>query len=215
MLLAKQLTLSLTVILLLLLSTTVLAQPQANNGAAKSAPPAESSPANAIQKSEPAATTAPDKNADDRLPFMANTEHDNQQAAPSTGGLLLRTLGALLLIVGLIVAAAWGMKRWGGARFGAPREDAPELAILNSVSLGDRRSVAIVRFGQRNLLIGSTPQSVTLLAETEGEEVVPRAQSVADILNQTNDLDFAEQLKTATGNNVEPEWKTGEEGVQW
>jgi len=54
----------------------------------------------------------------DRLPFMADTDRESHEAAPSTTGLMLRTLGALLLIIGLIVAAAWGMKRFGGPRFG-------------------------------------------------------------------------------------------------
>ena len=83
--------------------------------------------------------------ANDRLPFMADSQRDNLDQAPSTGGLLLRTVGALLLIVGLILAASWGMKRFAGARFGAPKEDAPQLAILNSLSLGDKKSLAIVR----------------------------------------------------------------------
>ena len=155
-----------------------------------------------------------DKNTSDRLPFMANTERESHEQAPSATGLLLRTLGALLLIVGLIVAAAWGMKRFGGARFGAPKEDAPELAVLNSIALGERRSLAIVRFGPRILLLGSTPHSVTLLAENEIENTVPRIQSVADILSETSATPFADELSTATGYLRKPVWK-GDEAVQW
>jgi flagellar biosynthetic protein FliO len=140
---------------------------------------------------------------------MADSELDKHEQPPSAVGLLLRTVGALLLIVGLIVAAAWGMKRFGGARFGAPKEDAPELAVLNSIALGERRSLAIVRFGQRTLLLGSTAQSITLLAETH--DPAPRFQSVADILNETSSATFADELSTAS---VQADWK-GSEGSEW
>jgi flagellar biosynthetic protein FliO len=143
----------------------------------------------------PAATAQP---ADDRLPFMTSNERDSHEQPSSAAGLLLRTLGALLLIVGLIVAAAWGMKRFGGARFGTPQEDAPPLAVLNSLSLGERRSLTIVRFGDRTLLLGSTAHSVTLLAEAESDDFPPRARSVADILNEDKPMAFANELFSAT-----------------
>lgn len=146
------------------------------------------------------------KPADDRLPFMAGgegSEVDTHQQPPTAMGLLMRTLGALLLIVGLIVAAAWGMKRFGGARFGTAKENAPALAILNSLSLGERRSLTIVRFGDRTLLLGSTAQSVTLLAEAEADDSSPPdftlpARSVADILNDDKPALFSQELFSAT-----------------
>jgi flagellar biosynthetic protein FliO len=135
--------------------------------------------------------------ADDRLPFMASEEVEAHGQPPSTMGLLVRTLGALLLIVGLIVAAAWGVKRFGGARFGTPLENAPPLAVLNSLSLGERRSLTIVRFGDRTLLLGSTAHTVTLLAEAETEDFGPRPRSVADILDDGNSTTFSQELFSA------------------
>jgi flagellar biosynthetic protein FliO len=146
---------------------------------------------------EPAPVASPSP-ADDRLPFMATEEREGHGQPPSAMGLLVRTLGALLLIVGLIVAAAWGMKRFGGARFGTPLEDAPPLAVLNSLSLGERRSLTIVRFGDRTLLLGSTPQAVTLLAEAETENFSPQPRSVADILGDETPAVFSHELFRAT-----------------
>jgi flagellar protein FliO/FliZ len=188
----------------------------AKSGSAQPAPAAKATP---TQKSEapPMQTVAPveDKGVNDRLPFMADSEKESHEPAPSATGLLLRTLGALLLIVGLIVAAAWGMKRFGGARFGAPKEDAPALAVLNSIALGERRSVAILRFGERTLLIGSTPQAVTLLAETVTEHSAPRMQSVADMLGQTSlSESFADELTSAEIGLDESDWK-GPEAGSW
>jgi flagellar biosynthetic protein FliO len=129
---------------------------------------------------------------------MAGDERDSREQPPTATGLLIRTLGALLIIVGLIVAAAWGMKRFGGARFGTPKENAPPLAILNSLSLGERRSLTIVRFGDRTLLLGSTANSVTLLAETETDDLMPPARTVAEILNDDKPAIFSQELFSAT-----------------
>jgi flagellar biosynthetic protein FliO len=129
---------------------------------------------------------------------MAGDQRDSREQPPTATGLLIRTLGALLIIVGLIVAAAWGMKRFGGARFGTPKENAPTLAILNSLSLGERRSLTIVRFGDRTLLLGSTANSVTLLAETETDDLTPPARTVAEILNDDKPAIFSQELFSAT-----------------
>ncbi|HKX32648.1 MAG TPA: flagellar biosynthetic protein FliO [Blastocatellia bacterium] len=139
---------------------------------------------------EPAAPPAPPAAAptpaDDpeRIPFMARPKTEIGVEAPSAAGLLARTLGALLLIVGLIVAAAWILRRFGGAKFGRPPEGVPELAVLATVPLGDRRSLAAVRFGDRLLLIGMTAQAITLLASTErrAARTAPPSRSVADLL---------------------------------
>src|SRR6185295_20372850 len=117
----------LALILLSLLASPVWSQKQQSN-------PSPTPETKTEQTAAPVTQPSPMDESSDRLPFMAESAREEQQAAPSTGGLMLRTLGALLLIVGLIVAAAWGMKRFGGARFGKPQENAPSLAVLNSLS---------------------------------------------------------------------------------
>lgn len=188
----------LVLLTLFLISVPIVAQQQASkqSGTAETKEqavdatptPTPTTPADSTQ-------TPPPLQADERLPFMAESSNQQEQAAPSTGGLMLRTLGALLLIVGLIVAAAWGMKKFGGARFGKVAEDAPELSILNTVALGDKRSLAIVRFGNRNLLLGSTAQSITVLADEKISE--NEFRSVADMLSHEPFESFADELTLA------------------
>lgn len=117
----------------------------------------------------------------DPLPFM-RTEQNAQAEEPGSGGLLLKTLASMAFIVGLIFVGAWGAKKLG---FGPARPASPELAaklsVITSLSLGNGRTVSAVRFGERTLLIGSTPQSFTLLAEDDSETFTsPR--SVAELL---------------------------------
>jgi flagellar biosynthetic protein FliO len=137
------------------------------------------------------------KEDDDRLPFMQNDRDRYEAEAPSTVGLLIRTFGALLLIIGLIVAVSWGMKRFGGGQFSRLNEDSPPVKVLSTVSIGDRRSLIVVRFKDRTLLVGSTPQNLSLLAEDYEDtvsETVP-IRSVADILNESDS--FEEEITSA------------------
>lgn len=141
----------------------------------------------------------------DHIPFLKSDE--TAADAPGAGGLLLRTFGALLLIVGLIVGSAWGLKRFAGNRFAGKSDDGPSLAVLSTVSLGDRRSLSVVRFGDKTLLLGSTQQSISLLCtEQPQSEAAAPSRSVAELLNENSfdhQLDVAEQfLSSANGSGA-------------
>ena len=132
---------------------------------------------------------------DERLPFMEQAHAQNPE--PSTGGLLIKTLGSMFLIVGLIFFAAWGLKKFGFVKVGAKTTvDSPNLAVLNSVSVGTGRTLAVVQFGERTLLLGSTAQSFTLLAEDDSlkQTFSGPARSVGELLA---DSSFEDQLTAA------------------
>jgi flagellar biosynthetic protein FliO len=207
-------TLTLLILSAGLFAASIRAQTPGQAGASPTTQPAAAAPADSqpAQPATPEAVSATDKpsRADDtastavadqeRLPFMADDRSTGSAEAPSAGGLLIRTVGALLLIVGLIVAAGWGLRRFGGAKFGAPGQDGPELAVLSSVALGERRSLAVVRFANRTLLIGTTGQSITLLADEAHQSPLspPVARSVADLLRETEEDTFDEELSRAS-----------------
>ncbi len=143
---------------------------------------------------------------DDRLPFM-QTEESVQTSEPTSGSLLIKTLGSMLLIVGLLFFGAWGVRKYG--LFGVRNDNsaaAPELKISSSISVANGQTLSVVRFGERVLLIGSTPQSFTLLAD-EFLEAMPDAKnerkSVSDLLAEEN-LNFGKELQTAQ--NRLPVW---------
>jgi flagellar biogenesis protein FliO len=119
------------------------------------------------QGEKPAANSAVSEpmSDDDKLPFMHQEETQSSDTV-STGGLIFKTFGAMLVVVGLIFFGAWGLKKLGfaGTKAGAV-SDAPELTIVSSVTVGNGRTISSVKFGNRILLVGSTPQSFTLLAD--------------------------------------------------
>ena len=139
----------------------------------------------------------------DRLPFMQQEQGAAPSSDPGSGSLLLKTLGSMLLIVGLIFGGAWGAKKLG---FGKTKLEGPaaamDLKMLDSISLGNGRTISTVKFGDRILVVGSTPQSFTLLAEEEtGEQVEESAvmhnpRSVAEMLAEEN-LSFGDEFQKA------------------
>src|ERR1700754_43680 len=52
----------------------------------------------------PAPAATPD---DDRLPFMLSPERSPESAPPSAVGMMARTIGALLLVIGLLIGGMW------------------------------------------------------------------------------------------------------------
>lgn len=135
----------------------------------------------------------------DHLAFMQQ-EQSSASPEPSSSGLLIKTIGAMLLVVGLIFFAAWGVKKlgFGGPKTGAAPDDL-ELTILSTVSMGGGRTISTLRFGERVLLVGSTAESFTLLAEDAGNSKfsIGNSRSVADMLAEENgsfgaELDRAE-----------------------
>lgn len=135
----------------------------------------------------------------DSLPFMQN-DRNSASAEPTSGGLLLKTLGSMFLIIGLLFVGAWGAKKYG--LFGAKAiiaEDAPDLKIMSSVTVANGQMISAVRFGERVLLVGSTANSFTLLAEEFDEDenlIEKKPKSVSDLLAEEN-ASFGKELKTA------------------
>jgi len=136
----------------------------------------------------------------ERLSFMRSEEGQDKEA-PTSGGLFLKTLGAMMLIVGLVFFGAWTLKKFGfGSGGSANAGESPELTILSSVSPGSGRTISVVKFGTRTLLIGSTTQTFTLLADEAGSEFEftsePTPRSVADLLAEEK-ASFNEELSRA------------------
>jgi flagellar protein FliO/FliZ len=111
---------------------------------------------------------------------------------PSYGGLLLKTILALVIVIGL----AWVLLRWGLKRLlpGTGRS-AGEIRVLDRQSLDGRRSVVLVEAYGRYLLLGVGDGSVTLLAELDPETVAEAERQRASRPQKR----FADVLRAALG----------------
>ena len=92
---------------------------------------------------------------------------------------LLQVVLSLLFVVGLLLLAAWVARRSGWLR---QRLSHADLRVLGTLRLGARSSVALIEVQGQRLVVGVTPQQITLLqalsqptASTTFSEALTRA----------------------------------------
>lgn len=121
---------------------------------------------------------------DDRLSFMQNEDVPAPQE-PSSSGLILKSIGALLLVIGLLFFGTWTLKKLGVGGSKSKSGEEWSLTVLSTLSMGSGRTISTIQFGERILLVGATPQNFTLLAEEQpfNERAFSSSpRSVADLL---------------------------------
>jgi flagellar biogenesis protein FliO len=72
--------------------------------------------------------------------------------APGAGAMLARLMVGTLVVLGLCVGTLWFGKRW--VKTEPPRGANSRLAVVESLALGNRCSVILVRAGPRQVLAG-------------------------------------------------------------
>lgn len=114
--------------------------------------------------------TSPQTTASVVLPNTAPYGVADAPAAPLAG--VLGTVLALAFVLALAWILLKVLQRTGIAR---NQSGKAVLQVVQQISLGGRESVALVRHGDREYLLGVTPHQVHLLAESapEGREKSP------------------------------------------
>jgi flagellar protein FliO/FliZ len=83
-------------------------------------------------------------------------------------GLIARLVVSLTVVLGLMMAAAWVLRRRGGSLVRAGKAGVTE--VMARQSLTKSSSVQVVRIGDRALVLGVTEQSITYLTEADADE---------------------------------------------
>jgi flagellar biogenesis protein FliO len=145
------------------------------------------------------ALTAEPMGENDRLDFM-RTDDVEQPQEPSSGRLIIKSVGALALVIALLLAGTWSLRKLGfGGKKPSPEAENVNLTIVSSIPMGGGRTLSTIQFGDRILLVGATPQNISLLAEEIpfDNEFSRRPRSVADLL-AGDDRSFEEELDFMT-----------------
>ena len=90
-------------------------------------------------------------------------------ALPAAGPVVLQ----LLIVLAVIGVCAWLLRRTP-----LVRRTGKILAVKDSLSLGTRERLLVVRFDDRNLLLGVNSQRITLLSECDASQE-PREATAA------------------------------------
>ena len=80
-------------------------------------------------------------------------------------------IGSFALVVALLVGLLWALKRLQGSQAFARREQ--RLRVVESLSLGTRMKIALVRCDGREMLVGVTPAQITPLGTWRATEPAP------------------------------------------
>jgi len=102
----------------------------------------------------------------------------------------LRMVASLALIVLIILAGAWLMRRTGLLRTGGGQS----VKIVGAQSLGARSSIVVVQVEDAQLVVGVTPQQITLL------HTMPPGQDSTDMEAATLSIrqpNFSQALRKA------------------
>jgi flagellar biosynthetic protein FliO len=120
--------------------------------------------------------------------------------AGSSTGSLLQTLFALILVLAVLGALAWFLKRYGPKVGGGNAN----LRVVGSLNLGGRERIVVVEVGNEWIVVGASPGRINALATmprqdgqhgdmnahatlARQENAAPAAHSFADWLKQTID----------------------------
>jgi flagellar biosynthetic protein FliO len=90
---------------------------------------------------------------------------------PAPGGLetagiqfpMLRTVGALGLVVCLMAGFYFAAKKYA-PQFFTKNASAKNMKVIETLSMGDKRSLSLIEVGDNRFLVGNTPHQINLLA---------------------------------------------------
>ncbi len=111
-------------------------------------------------------------------------------ASLPAGGLLQLML-SLVLVIGVIFAVSWLLKRLNLATPRASRA----MQVLDELALGPRERILLVRIGDAQLLLGVASNGITALT--------PLAHSI-DVPHRDQDASFAARLKSFMPRTKDP-----------
>ena len=94
---------------------------------------------------------------------------NNLPSTSSYGGELMKVVGVMCLILAMLFAALWLLKRFG-RRAGLGVFGASTLKVEGQIALGPKKQVFVVRFLNKRLVLGVTESSINLLTETDADD---------------------------------------------
>lgn len=145
-----------------------------------------------------------DRATADRTTASAQTTVTNGSAAETTTGdetgfyssaapSLFKLISALALVIACIYAGVFLLRRLMGKRYSGNRQNSL-LEVLETTYLGPKKTVSLVRVADRAVLIGSSENQISPLAELSPEET---AKILAAVQAESHPESFQKTFKSA------------------
>ena len=97
---------------------------------------------------------------------MADAEANPQALEIGRPHSAWRAFGSLVFVLGLAGGGVWALRKWGIKRL--PGSGGTRMKVEETLALGERRYVSILRVDDEKFLIAAHPQGVNLLARMDG-----------------------------------------------
>ena len=128
-----------------------------------------------------------------QAPIVLEDGKPTVQASADPGPSAWRTLGSMTLVLGLAGGALWSLRRWGLKKL--PGTGGSKLKIEETLALGDRRFVSILRAEDERFLVALAPGGITLLARMENPDPDAEASFAAALARQERPVATPIQVK--------------------
>ncbi|MFZ0249924.1 MAG: flagellar biosynthetic protein FliO [Acidimicrobiales bacterium] len=99
--------------------------------------------------------------------------------------MLLLEFGRMILALGLVLGLLWLFSKFGRGRQGKsggrwlPKADAGKIEVMDRRSLGRHSSIAVVRAAGRIVVVGQTPQQISVLLDAQADQEVQAGDGTA------------------------------------
>lgn len=89
-----------------------------------------------------------------------------------TGMEVLRMLGSMIVVIGLLLAVLWSLKRMQSKMLTSGQADR-RLQVLETLGVGTRQKIALVRVDEHEILISITPTQINTLGQWKVTHLEP------------------------------------------
>ena len=104
-----------------------------------------------------------------QAPLVLDDGKPTQGQAPASAGPSgWRALGSMVLVLGLAGGGLWAFRRWGINKL--PGSGGNRLKVEETLALGDRRFISILKVDDERFLIALSPQGVNLMTRLDNVE---------------------------------------------
>jgi flagellar biosynthetic protein FliO len=113
-----------------------------------------------------------------------------------TGADVFRMLGSLGLVIALLVALLWALRKLQGKM--NSQNAGRRLQIIESLSVGPRQKVALIRVGEREVLIGISPNQINGIASFYSKSLDGTKTATGEIYRNSKMTGASNNLKLNT-----------------
>ena len=105
------------------------------------------------------------------VPHLATVPPTLPGAADAAGGMAfswasyIQGMGMFFILLALLWLAVWLLKRYGAGRFKALTGRGKSLELVETLSLGPKRTAVLLRAKDRTFLLGVTEHRISMLSE--------------------------------------------------